>query len=413
MKKFFAFFYWIMLFSLTCFISCQNDDGRSTVSKEERKSIVLSRSEEEMAAKNTDFALNLFKQIDTRQTENWIASPLSASYALGMMANGASGKTLDEIMTTLGIGSSLEEMNAFHQKLTSELEDLDNRVQLGIANSIWIDNDFPIYDSFKDINRNTYQAQIDNLDFASVDALNIINDWIAQQTNGHIEDAIKKIPDSTVVYLLNALYFQGGWKNKFEEKNTKDMNFTNADGSTTQVKMMNQLKVSLKCTQTPSYTIAELPFGNEAFSMTILLPHEHKTIEGCMSELTSDEWASWVAKTLKRPTNVWLPRFELNAELDLTEVMQAMGVEEAFIIESADFSKMSIGLLYCSLFKQNSFLKINEEGAEVTTVTTSQMGGYGSAGPLAFKVDRPFAFFISEKSTGIILFMGKINKMHS
>ena len=171
-----------LLLSVSCFISCQNDDDTNTTSTEERKTIVLSRAQEEMAVKNTEFALNLFKQIDAKQTGNWMASPLSASYALGMLANGASGNTLDEIIATMGIGSSLDEINAFHQKLTTELKELDNRVQLGIANSIWITDDYPIYDSFKDINRNTYQAQIETLDLHSADAPSIINDWVVQQT---------------------------------------------------------------------------------------------------------------------------------------------------------------------------------------------------------------------------------------
>ena len=401
-----------LLLSVSCFISCQNDDDTNTTSTEERKTIVLSRAQEEMAVKNTDFALNLFKQIDAKQTGNWMASPLSASYALGMLANGASGNTLDEIIATMGIGSSLDEINAFHQKLTTELKELDNRVQLGIANSIWITDDYPIYDSFKDINRNTYQAQIETLDLQSADAPSIINDWVAQQTDGHIKDAIKELPREAVAYLLNALYFKGSWSNKFEEKNTKNRDFTNADGSITQVKMMQQWNVPLIWTQTHSYTIAELPYGNKAFSMTVLLPHEHKTVEECMSELTADDWASWMAKTTTRPTQVCFPRFELNAELDLVEVMQAMGMREAFSLDGAAFPEMSPDNLYFTSFKQNSFLKINEEGAEAQTViSTTIKGDYYGSGSMILNVNRPFAFLISEKSTGVILFMGKINKL--
>lgn len=411
MKIDFNLFCFLLLIA-SCFISCQNDDDTSTESTEERKTIVLSRLQEEMAVKNTDFALNLFKQIDAKQEENWMASPLSASYALGMLANGASEKTLDEIITTMGIGSSLDEINAFHQKLTTELKELDNRVQLGIANSIWITDDYPIYDSFKKINQETYQAQIDKLDFCSADAPSIINNWIAQQTNGHIKDAVKQIPSETVAYLLNALYFKGSWSNKFEEKDTKNMDFTNADGSTTQVKMMQQWNVPLKWAQTQSYTIVELPYGNKAFSMNVLLPHEHKTVEECMSELTADDWASWIAKTTTKPsTHVRFPRFELNSELDLIEIMKEMGINAAFL-DNAAFPGMSADELYFTSFKQNSFLKINEEGAEAQAVTSTTIKGdwYGS-GSLLFNVNRPFAFLISEKSTGIILFMGKINKL--
>lgn len=400
-----------LLLSVSCLISCQNDDDTNTTSTEERKAIVLSRTQEEMAVKNTDFALNLFKQINAKQTGNWMASPLSASYALGMLANGASGNTLDEIIATMGIGSSLDEINAFHQKLTTELKELDNRIQLGISNSIWV-NDYPIYDSFKDINRNTYQAQIETLDFHSADALGIINDWVAQQTNGHIKDAIKELPREAVAYLQNALYFKGSWSNKFEEKNTKNMDFTNADGSITKVKMMQQWNFPLKYSQNHSYLIAELPYGNKAFSMTVLLPNEHKTVEECMSELTADDWASWTATTHTSPATVRFPRFELNTELDLVEVMQTMGMKEAFSLDGAAFPEMSPDNLYFTSFKQNSFLKINEEGAEAQTViSTTIKGDYYGSGSMILNVNRPFAFLISEKSTGVILFMGKINKL--
>lgn len=192
-------------------VSCQNDDGGDSIVVKERKDIALSRSEEQLANESSEFAFRLFQQINsTEQRANWMVSPFSASMALGMMSNGAAGNTLEEMKSTLGFSDfNIDGMNAYYQKLIAELLDLDNTVQLNIANSIWIDQLVHVYDSFADVNEKMYDAQVNSLDFNSPEASNIINDWVANKTNYAIDNISATIPKGAMAASLNALHFKG------------------------------------------------------------------------------------------------------------------------------------------------------------------------------------------------------------
>lgn len=154
--------------------------------------------------RDAEFAFRFFKQVNATEQEhlNWMVSPLSASLALGMVTNGAGGNTLAEIRETLGFSSSsLDEMNAYCQKLTAALLDLDNTTKLGIANSIWIKQGFQLYDSFVEVNKRMYDAQVQNLDFESPGAPDVIDAWCAEKTNNCIDKVIENISvDALYIY---------------------------------------------------------------------------------------------------------------------------------------------------------------------------------------------------------------------
>lgn len=185
----------LLLLMLTgIFAACQNDEGGFSVTPQLRKDIPLSRAEEKLTDKCIGFAFRFFKQVNETEQEkaNWMVSPLSASLALGMVTNGAGSNTLAEMQKTLGFSSSsLDEMNAYYQKLTAALLDLDNTTKLGIANSIWIKEGFQVYDSFVEVNKEMYDAQVQNLDFESPGAPDIINSWCAEKTNNCIDRVIR------------------------------------------------------------------------------------------------------------------------------------------------------------------------------------------------------------------------------
>lgn len=396
---------------------CQNDEGGSSSEPKPRKDIPLSRSEEQLTDESTDFAFRFFKQVNGTEQEkpNWMVSPLSASLALGMITNGAGGNTLAEMQKTLGFSNaSLEEMNAYYQKLTAALLDLDNTTKLGIANSIWIKKGFEVYDSFVDVNRKMYDAQVESLDFDSPDAPDVINAWCAGKTNDCIKEVIKKIPEDARMYLLNALYFKGTWAAKFEKSNTRQEDFANVDGSVGKVQMMNQTE-SFGYTDNEFFTMAEFPYGNEAFSMVVLLPAENKTLDESMEGLTYDNWKEWNNQINSSRLEVKFPHLELDYDKKLQKDMMDMGMVDAFNNKFADFSGISQrDRLYISLLEQYTYLKVDEEGTEAAAVTvvgvdliTSLPGG----SLIKFYINRPFVFMIKEKSTGTILFMGKITKL--
>ena len=395
--------------------SCQNEEENPYEPKE-RKDIVMSRSEEQMTEECTEFAFRFFKQINQTEVKepNWMVSPLSASLALGMITNGAGGNTLDEMKNTLGFSSSsLDEMNAYYQKLTRELLNLDNSTRVGIANSIWISDEFDVYNSFVDVNKSMYNAKVSNLDFSSAKAPGVINRWCSDQTNGCIEKVVSEIPKGARLYLLNALYFKGIWKEKFKESNTKLEYFYNADGSKSHVDMMHQSE-KFMYSYDDIFCMAEFPYGNEAFSMVIVLPDEGKNLDDVLDKLTYDYWKELNQNACEQELGVALPRFEIKYKKNLNDDMKAMGMKDAFDDSKADFSAISSSPLYLSLLNQSTYIKVDEEGTKAAAVT---LGGLwaGAPGPsssiLPFWVNRPFAYLIKEKSTGTILFMGKVTKL--
>lgn len=401
---------------LSILAACQNDENPSKPEPKPRKDISLTRVEQSLLDANTDFAFRFFSQVCNTEDEkpNVFVSPLSASLCLSMISNGASGNTLTEMQDVLGFPASsfsLDDLNNYNQKLTTALLDLDNTTQLGIANSIWVKQGFKVYDSFVNVNKQMYDAQVQELDFTSPTAKDVINRWCAEQTNDCIKEVIKVIPANARMYLLNALYFKGIWASQFEKSATRQENFTNSDGTQQKVNMMNQTEM-FNYTKNSTFSIAELPYGNEAFSMVILLPSGGKMLDESLSELTSENWKEWNSNMAGKQLQVKLPRFKVEYDKTLIDDMIAMGMKDAFDGNKADFSKMSAAELYVGILQQFTYINVDEEGTEAAAVTVGGM--LDSAGlpvTIPFYVDSPFAFMIKEKSTGAILFMGKVTKL--
>lgn len=397
--------------------ACQNDETPSQPEPKLRKDINLTRAEQDLMDKGTDFAFRFFYQVCSTEKEkpNVFVSPLSASLCLSMITNGATDNTLAEMQDVLGFPAttfSLDELNNYNQKLTSALLDLDNTTQLGIANSIWVKEGFKVYDSFIDVNKNMYDAQVQELDFTSPTAKDVINQWCANQTNNCIKEVIQEIPVDARMYLINALYFKGIWKSQFNKSATGQENFTNTDGDQQKVAMMNQT-ATFNYTQTDDFSIAELPYGNEAFSMVILLPSGDKILDESLSGLNYENWKQWSKNMTGKELQVKLPRFKVEYDKRLEEDMITLGMKDAFDPNKAKFTNISDAELYIGLLQQFTYINVDEEGTEAAAVTVGGMfeNSVAPSSPIPFLVNRPFAFMIKEKSTGAILFMGKITKL--
>ena len=411
MKKVFC-----MMLLASLLTGCSNDDDGSARPKE-RKNIELSRSEQVMTEETTDFAFRFFQQVNASEKEqdNWMISPLSASMALGMMTNGSAGNTLAEMKATLGFSeTNIDEMNAYYRRLLTELPDLDNTTQLKLANSIWINNGFEVKSPFVDVNKQMYDAKVSNLDFSSPKAPSTINNWCSNKTNGRITEVIQEISPAAKMFLLNALYFKGIWQEdyKFDKSKTQDEDFTNADGSVTKVKMMNQTN-RYAFNYNDYFWMAKFNYGNCAYNMTILLPDTDHTLDECLEAMTTENWKEWNMNWKSRRLIVKMPRFEIEYNKSLIEDMKALGIKDAFDPASADFSNISDQGLHVNLLKQFTYLKVDEEGTEAAAVTIGGMieAAPPSTGPVEFFLNRPFVFMINEASTGAVLFMGKVTKL--
>ena len=407
-----------LLFPLSFIItSCNVDDGSSSVIKRNKRyDIALTRSQQEIANENVKFAFSLFDKVNELETgqSNWIVSPLSASIALSMTANGTAGNSQTQIKDALGFSRfQMDEVNSYYNYLCNELIAVDNSTKFNIANSVWLDNDFRYYDSFVKTNQEMYDAEVATLDLSNESSLKKINDWSAKKTENLIPVIINELADGMDCCLLNSLYFRAEWDAWFNESLTVDEMFTSSNGKQSQVKMMKKQNINLYYSN-ETFALTEFPFGNSAFSMVVLLPHENCTLEESLQKFTVDYWSEYQENKMGKLADLVIsfPRFEIEYEKDLSEIMKCLGISDVFDIEKADFSNMTPDHILVSLVKQAARIKVDEKGCEAAVTTmVEEMYGSPSVPKADFHMNRPFAFLIKEESTGTILFMGKVTEL--
>jgi serpin B len=377
---------------------------------------VLTKTQKDVLNASNQFGFNLFKDMAATGAadENLFISPLSISFALTMTYNGAANQTAADMQKTLDYGNmSTETINQSCKELMQTITTLDPNVAMEIANSIWYRNTFPVKDTFLTINRTYFDAEVEPADFTNPQTTDIINNWVATKTHDKITSVIDGIPSEAIMYLINAIYFKGTWKYRFETKNTIEAPFYLTDGNTYQTDFMN-LKDKFRYMKNDLFSAVELPYGNGGFSMLVLLPNEGKTYTDVVSNLTSDNWAQWNSNLDTATVFVKLPKFKFSYEKKLNQNLTNLGMGIAFDQDNADFSGINeTAQLYISFVLHKSFVDVNEEGTEAAAVTvvgiftTSSPDGPGYKD---FNVNKPFVFAIKENTSNSILFMGLVKK---
>ncbi|MFC1481407.1 serpin family protein [Candidatus Neomarinimicrobiota bacterium] len=360
------------------------------------------------------FGLKLFREITKQESEpNIFISPLSVSMALSMTANGAAGTTFDSMRATLELGDMTEEQsNAASNSLIDLLTGADPKVQLDIANAIFYLQELTFLDDFYQRCSDFFNAAVEGLDFSSDDAVITINNWVDENTNGKIEEIIEPpIDRGTVMFLLNAIYLKGTWTYEFEPEDTEDDLFTIADGSQVACKMMER-EADLPYLSSERFQAVDLPYGAGIFSMTVLLPEPDVSVDDLITDMTTENWSAWINALGTAGIRLQLPKFKIDYELAMEPVLTSLGMGVAFG-GGADFSRMhATAQLFISKVTHKSFVEVNEEGTEAAAVTVVEIvwTSIGDDSPRLFRVDRPFVFAIRERSSGAILFIGKIGQ---
>lgn len=393
------------------FISCSFINGQE---KTGMKEVTLTPAQESMVNAGNSFAFTLFREVCHQQRANdrIFISPYSISEALTMTYNGAANATADSMKRLLGYEAvQKEDINLYCKTMRSILLDLDSNVNLSIANSIWYSKEFSVRESFKNINAAYFDAAVKNLDFSDPRVKDVINGWIEDKTNNRIKDMIKEVDPSTVMFLVNAIWFKGQWMSRFNKSNTREDIFYLSDMTPKKTCMMNQ---TLTCNYFSNdlIQVAELPYGQGNFVMDVLLPVQGKTTDDVLVAMTPENWQSWTSAFKGQKLNLGLPRLTFEYSSMLNNVLSAMGMGIAFSSFQADFTGINPGKgLYISYVQHNSFLEINEEGTEAAAATVVAMTKSAALPEKAipFKVNRPFVFAIRECSTGAILFLGRVN----
>jgi len=360
------------------------------------------------------FGINLFKEVlqSEEPDENVMISPLSVSLALAMTYNGADGDTKEAMEKTLELtGLTVDEINTNYKLLIDALVSVDPKVLLSIANSIWYKHTFPVEQDFLTVNQNYYYAEVSPLDFLDPDAVNIINNWIADKTNDLITKVLERIPADAVMYLINAIYFKGIWKFEFDEAETEEEPFYLSNGTTKDLPMMIQ-EASVNYLSNDLIQAVELQYGYGNYSMIILLPQYNKTLDDIINELNNENWNSWLSEFYEaEKVQIHLPKFKFEYEDSLNNELISMGMGIAFDPYNADFSKINPARqLYISRVIHKSFIEVNEEGTEAAAVTVVEIRETTSGVPtyITFNVNRPFLFAIREKDTNTIIFIGRV-----
>jgi serpin B len=403
--------------SLMCVVSC-HDVTAPVPAVLTQLPRALTISETSVRDASTAFSFALWATVNAAQPDaNVFISPLSASFALGMTMNGAATVTYDQMHAALQFGnSSLADINAGYRSLIALLESLDPGVKMQIANSIWYRNGFPVLQTFVDTTRTYFDATVKGLNFADVQgSLATINGWVNSATNGKIPSVLDGIDPSEMMFLINAIYFKGSWRSQFDPARTTAAAFTTSTGATQQMQLMRQLH-AFSYAETAAYQAVDLPYGDSAFTMTVLLPKAGTDIQTLAASLTPTAWQSLIGSLRAvEHVDLSLPKLTLAYKRQLNPDLMALGMVEPFDSNGADFTRMAPNptgsQLFIEFVQHNSFVDINEEGTEAAAVTTVGVGTTSAPLVTVMRVDHPYMMVIRERLTGTVLFMGKVVRM--
>ena len=383
----------------------------SDINNDYPKDIRLTESQRKMCESNNDFACNLFRSICEQKggDTSTIVSPISVSYVLGMLNEGAGGETRRQITDVLGLGGSVQEINQYFKKMMDEAQSVDPSVTLKNANCIYFKLGKSINPQFKADMQNYYDAHVEAINFNSGNIVNKINDWCKSHTDGKIPELLKKgeLHPNRRMYLLNAVYFNASWTSKFDPRSTRDLDFVTLDGKTVKRPMMHR-EGRAAYGKNDLCKMLCLPYGNKAYSMVVLLPNEGKTTDDIIRNLSAQKLKEWQSQMRTQDVDILMPRFTTESETRLEDILSSMGMQRAFN-NAAEFPNMLKGYhdeLYVSMMKQKAKIEVNEEGTKAAAVTVAEMSEKSMPRYKYFYATRPFVYYIMEKSTGAIFFMG-------
>ncbi|MBO4826038.1 MAG: serpin family protein [Prevotella sp.] len=390
--------------------------------------IELTTEQKQFAYDNNGFTLKFLKAVNDvdKSGKSFIYSPLSITYVLGMVNDAATGQTEQELEQTLGFHKGgIQAVNEYCKKLIEGLPKVDDKVTLTIANAIFLNKKYTLKPQFQQDMQTYYGALAESLDFSAPQTLDHINGWCNEKTSGMIPSILDDVDPEMLSYLLNAIYFKADWASKFDQKNTRTETFTTTGGKK-QLPLMHQ-NVLISYLKSDTYSAVIMPYGTGLWNMTVLLPEDGKTVDDVISEVTESYllnnhgWCETGGNTFQPyEVDLKLPRFETDSDTDqldtekgLIGLMKKMGIKLAFDEIYAEIPNMSFQPVYIDIMRQKAKIKVNEEGSEAAAVTIggampNSVGAQPVEYPKAtFHANRPFAYVISEQSSGVILFVGK------
>lgn len=383
-----------------------------------------SAADAERAAAYTGFSLALFRAIVAKTpTRNVFISPASAALVLSMTASGASGSTRNAMARTLGADSLTQ--NQLDDENAALLATMGQQsgVRLTIANSIWADEGRPFLPAFLAGVEQHYHAEVRSLVLHGTAAQARINGWASKSTNGRIPIILADtLPNSTSMVLMNAVYFKGKWRDKFDSTETKAHPFTLPGGRKESRQLMTR-RDQIMYVSDSGVQVARLPYRGGRIAMYVILPDSGVPIARVVANLSPAKWLRWMRSDSSRDLHLELPRFRLEYGASLAPELASLGMGVAFDCDKASFARM-LPAEYLRKHPtciddvfQRAFVEVNEQGTEAAAVTAvgmlSPTGMLTPRPPIEFIVDRPFAVAIRDERSGLLLFLGQITDPRS
>ena len=396
-----------MILSAPFVMACGFDKGPSTEVLEPCKEIRLSERQAAVQRCETGFALQLFREVASRDTKaNLMISPFSASLCLSMAAAGAAGETFSQMAATLGFDSfTAEEIGSYYQAMCQGLAEADNSSSLAIANALWTAVELPLNPAYAEFLRSSYEAEVGQLDFGDPSSVNAVNGWVNRHTRGMIPTLLDNPDPDLRLLLANALYFKGKWAKG--EMSAIQADFTDFSGEIASVPFMASTR-ELGYYAGEGYAACSLPYGNGAYRMLVLLPDEGKDFGAFVAGLTPELWDRMLKGLSTQEVTFSMPVFKGEYRMDdlFQDVLESMGMVLPFT-GSADFSGISAEPLSIDMILQKTAVDVNEKGTEAAAVTA--IGMKNTAVPMppkVFSAERPFVYAIVEHTFSTLLFIG-------
>lgn len=357
----------------------------------------------------TDFAVRLLQQ-SLEPEQNTLLSPLSVMEALAMTANGANGETLTQMEALFGtdMDSLCRYLSAYQAAMPS-----DPKYRFHMANSIWIKEDdaFTVKQDFLETNQDLFGAEVFQASFDDT-AVRDINIWVSQHTDEMIPEILDSIPSDAVLYLVNALAFEAEWQTIYEENQIREGSFTRADGTTLEAEMMYCQEHSYLQDENAQGFLKYYADGKYAFAA--LLPDEGISVEAYVASLTGEHLHQLLDNGADAAVNTAIPKFQTEYRTELKDILENMGMTDAFDKTKADFSDIgsySGGNLFISRVLHKTFLAVDEKGTKAGAATAVEMMRAMSMMEQEIKtvyLNRPFVYMIIDSEEKLPIFIGTV-----
>lgn len=355
-----------------------------------------------------DFAVSLF-QSSFSPDENSLISPLSVLCALAMTANGARGETLAQMECTFNL--SMPELNAYLGAYLKRLPS-GEKYKVGLADSIWFKDDasLKVEKDFLQTNADYYDASIYEAAFDST-TLRDINAWVSDKTDGMIKNILNNIPDQAIMYLINALAFDAEWEDIYKADQIRDGTFTTESGEERDAEMMYCSEYSYLNDGNATGFIKY--YADCKYGFAALLPNEGVSVEDYTASLTGEGLLETLDNAQGVEVRTAVPKFACEYSVEMSDILKAMGMRDAFESNKADFSdigKSDNGNIYIGRVIHKTFINLDEKGTKAGAATIVEIkqdsAPIQQEEPKIVYLDRPFVYMIVDCETNMPIFIG-------